>query len=308
MIELYEELKTCDDVRTLGQRNIGEGPTMDYKEKLAFTERGALTRGAKKDLAKDVSALANAQGGLLIIGIKDPDWEGGAPVPDDFVGLTVGASFARDLESVLLAGISPSVYPLVRVTEDDFEDPESKERRRFVIIGVRRSSRLLQATTPEDFRFYRRAVYQNRVMDVEEVRLRMIAEDTASAEVERAVEEESARIGPIFNGGPRVAFLAFPTAPHRFAVEPATSEARQALDMYIGRQPPQHMPSQIPEILSPGFDCTKMFLPAGDGARYFYRRLGGDITTEVRVRRDGSITSARNYVEIYSNDNELLWL
>lgn len=67
---------------------------------------------------------------------------------------------------------------------------------------------------PEDFRFYRRAVYQNRVMDVEEVRLRMIAEDTAAAELERTVEEQSARIGLIFGGGPRVAFLAFPTVPH----------------------------------------------------------------------------------------------
>ena len=76
MIELFDELRTCDDVRALGTRGIGEGPMMDYKESISFREQGTLTEGAKKELARDVSALANAQGGLLVIGVKDPAREG----------------------------------------------------------------------------------------------------------------------------------------------------------------------------------------------------------------------------------------
>ncbi len=72
MIELYDELSTCDDVRSLGTKGIGEGPRMDYKEALSLTGRGTLTASAKKELARDVSALANAEGGLLVIGVKDP--------------------------------------------------------------------------------------------------------------------------------------------------------------------------------------------------------------------------------------------
>jgi hypothetical protein len=48
MIGLKNERRTCDDVRSLGARGVGEGPRMDYKKALAFTGRGTLTAGAKK--------------------------------------------------------------------------------------------------------------------------------------------------------------------------------------------------------------------------------------------------------------------
>lgn len=68
MIELFDTLRTCANVRALETRGIGEGQTMDYKESISFTARSTLTSGAKRELARDVSALANAQGGLLVIG------------------------------------------------------------------------------------------------------------------------------------------------------------------------------------------------------------------------------------------------
>ncbi len=48
LIEILDELRTCDDVWSLGTRGICEGPRMDYKEVLVLTERGTLTAGAKK--------------------------------------------------------------------------------------------------------------------------------------------------------------------------------------------------------------------------------------------------------------------
>ena len=63
------------------------------------------------------------------------------------------------------------------------------------------------------------------------------------------------------------------------------------------------------EILSPGFDPSRAFVPAGDGARNFYRIMGGpDVTAEVRVRRDGLISSARDEVEMYTEPRQHLWL
>jgi len=121
VIELFDTLRTCADIRTLGTRGIGEGPTMDFKERLSFTEQGTLTARTKKELARDVSALANAQGGLLVIGVKDPEREGEPLSAGDFVGVAVPETFARDLESSLLGSVSPPMYPFVRVTEDDFE-------------------------------------------------------------------------------------------------------------------------------------------------------------------------------------------
>ena len=307
VIELFDELRTCDDVRALGTRGIGEGPMMDYKESISFREQGTLTEGAKKELARDVSALANAQGGMLVIGVKDPAREGEPPSPADFVGIAVPETFARDLESSLLGSVNPPLYPLVRVTDDDFEHPETGGRRRFVIVGVRRGSRLHQVTAGGDYRFYRRAGYQNRPMDRDEVRLRLAAEAAVEAEINRLVDAEAARIGQVFEGGPFAAFIAVPTVPHRFAVEPATGDALRQLEVYLCRQPPRHAPAGV-EILSPGFAPGRAFVPAGDGARSFYRDKVPDVTAEVRVRRNGLITSARNEVEMYSESNQRLWL
>jgi hypothetical protein len=77
--------------------------------------------------------------------------------------------------------------------------------------------------------------------------------------------------------------------------------------MYAHRQPPRYAPRRV-EILSPGFDPSRTFLPAGDGARSFYRVVGPDVTAEVRVRRDGLISSARNQVEMYTEPHQRLWL
>jgi hypothetical protein len=302
VIELFDELRTCADVRALGARGIGEGLRLDYKVDLK------LTKGGKKELARDVSAMANAEGGLLVVGVRDPKAEGEPPKPEDFVGLAATGTFARDVESSLLGSIAPPLYPQVRVTEDDFEDPRTGERRRFLIIGAQPSPRLHQVTAGGDYRFYARAGYQNRPMGVEEVRLRLAAEATADEQLDRLARDEFARIDGVFDGGPRVAFLAVPTRPYRPAVEPASDEARRALGMYMGRQAPQHMPTTIPEILSPGYDSSRIFLPAGDGARYFYRAVLPNVTAEVRVRRDGLVSSARSYVELYSDADERLWL
>ncbi len=163
-------------------------------------------------------------------------------------------------------------------------------------------------TAGGDNRFYVRTVYQNRPMGVEEIRLRLAAEATAGERIDRLTEDEFARVEKVFDGGPRVALLAVPTRPHRPSVEPASDEARRALGMYMRRQPPQYMPSTIPEVLSPGYDSSRIFLPVGDGARYFYRSFLPAITSEVRVRRDGLVSSARNEVELYSETNERLWL
>lgn len=302
MIEIFDELRTCADVRGLANRGIGEGLRMDYKEDLR------LNKSSRKELAKDVCALANAEGGLLVVGVRDPTSEGEPPKPEDFVGIAGTETLARDVESSLLSSIAPPLQPRVRLTKDDFEDAQTGERRRFLVIGAASSPRLHQVTAGGDNRFYVRAGYQNRRMGVEEVRLRLAAEATAQERIDRMAEEEFARIEKVFDGGPKVAFIAVPTSPHRPSVEPASDEARRALGMYAGRQPPQHMPSKIPELLSPGYDSSKIFLPAGDGARYLYRSLLPTVTAEVRVRRDGLVSSARNQVELYSEPDERLWL
>lgn len=57
------------DLRSLQERRIPEGPTLDYKLALGFDEDG------KFELLKDVTAFANAGGGTLVFGVAEGEGE-----------------------------------------------------------------------------------------------------------------------------------------------------------------------------------------------------------------------------------------
>jgi predicted HTH transcriptional regulator len=98
-VDRYESLRTRDDVFALAKRGIGESLTLDYKEKLS---------GKRRDLAADMCALANTQGGVLVVGVKDPKPEGSPPkYPEDCVGVPVEEVLVHRVESQLLDAISP---------------------------------------------------------------------------------------------------------------------------------------------------------------------------------------------------------
>jgi predicted HTH transcriptional regulator len=102
-------------VFALAECGIGESLTLDYKEKLSVK---------RSDLAKDVCALANIQGGILVVGVKDPKPEGSPPKdPGDFVGVTAKEkeNLVHRVESQLLDAISPRAFPEIRATRDTFE-------------------------------------------------------------------------------------------------------------------------------------------------------------------------------------------
>ena len=129
-MERYERLRTCADVRAL-RHGIGESLTLDYKEKL----------GGRRDLAADVCALANTQGGVLVVGVKNPEPEGSPPKdPGDFRGVPVEADMVLRVESQILDAISPRVFPRIRTTEDTFE--QDGVERCFLLIEVPASSQL----------------------------------------------------------------------------------------------------------------------------------------------------------------------
>ena len=68
----------------------------------------------------------------------------------------------------------------------------------------------------------------------------MVLRPSQQLETNRLIDAEEARIERVFDGGARVAFIAVPTVPHRFAIEPATGDAMRQFDMYLRRQPPHY--------------------------------------------------------------------
>lgn len=285
MPDRYETLNTCADVLSLAADGIGESLTLDYKKEVKGGSKG------RRDLAADVCAFANTQGGLLVIGVKDPEVEGAPPrKPDDFVGVQPEADLVHRIESRLLDSVSPRVYPQVKTTTDTFRDANGDERC-FLLVRVPAGSQLHQVTVEKDFRFYRRAAYQNRPMTPEEVRERSEAIRAARTGTEQLFADELDRLSHVIVGDARVVFLASPTVPHAFAADPALPEVRSRLTE-LGKAHSGPVAGTI-KVESP-LTSSDHFIPAGDGARSIQRIQPEQAWTECRVRRDCLISHAQN--------------
>src|SRR5687767_438190 len=94
---------TEETLRAFLALRIPEGLYLDYKQALP----GGSEKDAKREFLKDVTALANAAGGQLFIGIKEP--KNGVPVETQVVGVDDGESLAQDLERLASTSIDPRV-------------------------------------------------------------------------------------------------------------------------------------------------------------------------------------------------------
>ncbi len=270
-MERYERLQTSADVRALS-RGIGESLTLDYKEKL----------GRRRDLAADVCALANTQGGVLVVGVKDPEPEGSPPKdPADFKGVPVETDLVHRVESQLLDAISPRVFPRI-MTTDTF--PQNGDERCFLLIEVPASSQLHQVTVERDFKFYRRAEYQNRPMTTEEVQLRVEAILAGRSGTTALIEKEIARLDEIMDQS-YVAFLAAPGVEHRLATDPAEPNVRREIQNLA-----QTRRSGVVQLVP----LSSEFQPSGDGARATQQHYTGAVSMECRVRRNSLIVHAHS--------------
>jgi len=82
---------------------IREGHYIDYKVALS----GDSDREQKIEFLKDITAFANAAGGDILIGVKEPSE--GLSVNDQLVGIAGGEQVATDLERVAASSIDPRI-------------------------------------------------------------------------------------------------------------------------------------------------------------------------------------------------------
>ena len=104
---------TADDVLALIEERVDEGQRLEYKRELNLDDRKQ-----SKEAAKDVSGLANAQGGLLIYGVEEEELDDGRRIPTAPRPLTDGAVQAR-LEDVLDSTTTPKLNIDPRLLETD---------------------------------------------------------------------------------------------------------------------------------------------------------------------------------------------
>jgi hypothetical protein len=106
--------KTKKDLENLIKNKIEEGSELEYKSS------GALEKSdkAKSEIAKDVSAMANAVGGLIIYGIKES-----GHVPREITPIDRNKFSKEWLEQVINSGIGPKIEGLkiisISVNDED---------------------------------------------------------------------------------------------------------------------------------------------------------------------------------------------
>jgi len=116
----WDQLKdiTFSDIKDYCKEKIGECMYLDYKTTVEET----------KGIAKDVAAMANAEGGIILIGVKTEERPGKPGVPLDIVGVADPEGIRDRISKTCATAIKPRLVPDML----EYEIPHNKNK--FVIL------------------------------------------------------------------------------------------------------------------------------------------------------------------------------
>jgi Putative DNA-binding domain len=104
---------TAEDVRALVDERVEEGQRLEFKRELNLE-----TQSQRIEAAKDLSGMANAAGGILIVGVEEATLADGRRLPLRPAPMQRGDLQAR-LEDVLASSVSPPVNLAAATLEAD---------------------------------------------------------------------------------------------------------------------------------------------------------------------------------------------
>ncbi len=91
------------DLQELIERNLGESIFREYKEQINIS-----SKGEKKEICKDVSAIANSYGGQIIFGIEEVKERNSGSIPKKLKPIK-DFSQKEIMQQILADGILPRV-------------------------------------------------------------------------------------------------------------------------------------------------------------------------------------------------------
>lgn len=187
MIEKPIDQIVEDDLRALVTEKRPEGRRIDYKRDLDISKDAE-----KKELARDVSAFANAGGGDLIFGIeeqKDADGKN-LGIPKDVVGV-VCPNFDQTkqrIEAIVRDNVEPRIQGLTFRIVDGFANGP------VIVLRVPASWSGPHMVTSTSSNFWSRNNTGRQALDVHEIRSAFVAGGEAAAAIQDFRNE---RIGKI---------------------------------------------------------------------------------------------------------------
>lgn len=152
-----------DEKRILGyiQNQIQESLGLDYKAKGALIP---ITEKVKQDIAKDVSAMANSAGGVIIYGIAEYQEDDKKHLPEK-VELLDFSEFSKErLEQIIYSGIQPKIDGIlihpIQIGQNSNQG--------VYVVEIPQSNTAHQVT--KDYRYYKRYNFLSAPMEDYEIR------------------------------------------------------------------------------------------------------------------------------------------
>lgn len=164
-----------EDLEHFVVENVQEDSHLDFKESSAIS---VWDKKQRDDITKDVSAFANADGGMLIYGVVEGKSRAEEPVPkfEKFDGGIPTSITRESIENVLTSEhyIHKKIDGLKIKT---IEAPNSEGSRFYLVIAIPRSYRAPHMHNPS-WRYYKRHNFKAEPMEgyeVEDIRNRIVA-------------------------------------------------------------------------------------------------------------------------------------
>ena len=151
--------KNLEDIRRMIADGVEENISLDYKAAEALQN----TDGKKKEIAKDVSAMANAAGGVIIYGIKEFDEKEKSHLPERITPITRTSFTKEQLEQIINSNISPKIQGII-IHSISLENPDEV----IYVVEIPQSSTAHQNT--RDKIYYKRHNFLSEAMLDYEIR------------------------------------------------------------------------------------------------------------------------------------------
>jgi hypothetical protein len=151
--------KNIEDIRRMIADGVEENISLDYKAAEALQN----TDGKKKEIAKDVSAMANAAGGVIIYGIKEFDEKDKSHLPERITPITRTSFTKEQLEQIINSNISPKIDGIV-IHSISLENPDEV----IYVVEIPQGNTAHQNT--RDKIYYRRRNFLSEAMLDDEIR------------------------------------------------------------------------------------------------------------------------------------------